>query len=69
MAAAPGAPGHVLSYMHALEIMQQYAQVLAAARQLLLMTRYLGATALCGCQSRQLSLLPFRNCCDNCGSG
>lgn len=39
VAAAPGAPGHVLSYMHALEIMQKYAQVLSAARQLLLGTR------------------------------
>lgn len=39
VAAAPGAPGHVLSYMHALEIMQHYAHVLAAARQLLLTTR------------------------------
>ena len=41
IAAAPGAPGHVLSYMHALEIMQQYSQVLAAAHQLLLTTRSL----------------------------
>ena len=41
IAAAPGAPGHVLSYMHALEIMQQYSQVLAAAQELLLTTRSL----------------------------
>ena len=39
IAAAPGAPGHVLSYMHALEIMQRYSQVLAAAQELLLTTR------------------------------
>lgn len=39
MAAAPGAPGHVLSYMHSLEIMQRYSQVLAAARDLLSVTR------------------------------
>ena len=39
--AAPGAPGHVLSYMHALEIMQHYSQVLEAAQELLLTTRSL----------------------------
>ena len=39
--AAPGAPGHVLSYMHALEIMQHYSQVLEAAQELLLTTRCL----------------------------
>ncbi len=41
MTAAPGVPGHVLSYMHALELMQQYAGVLMAARQLLHTRRYL----------------------------
>ena len=39
VAAAPGAPGHVLSYMHSLEVMQRYSQVLAAARDLLSITR------------------------------
>lgn len=36
----------MLSYMHALEIMQQYSQVLSAARDLLLRTRYLPSSVL-----------------------
>lgn len=37
--AAPGAPAHALQYMHALEIMQRYAQALEAAARLLRSTR------------------------------
>ena len=37
--AAPGAPAHALQYVHALEIMQRYAQALEAAAHLLRSTR------------------------------
>jgi hypothetical protein len=36
---APDAPSHALNYMHALEIMQQYSQVLSVASDLLRCTR------------------------------
>lgn len=36
---APGHPSHALNYMHALEILQRYGQVLFVARDLLQKTR------------------------------
>ncbi len=36
---APGVPTHALAYMHALEIVQRYSQVLAVAVALLQQTK------------------------------
>lgn len=39
MESAPGNPTHALNYMHALEVLQRYSQVLAVAVDLLQRTK------------------------------